>query len=103
MKKLNILAVLLAAALGLLSGASFAGGVVVKVRPPAARKEVIVARPHSHSIWIAGHWRWNTKSQSHDWVPGKWVNGRRGFVWVSGRWKETHGGWVFVEGYWKKK
>ncbi len=103
MTKSNFIACLIAVALCVSAGSALAGGVIVKVRPPAARKEVIIARPHSHSVWIGGHWRWNARTQSHDWVPGKWVNGRKGFVWVSGRWKETRGGWVYIEGHWSKK
>ncbi|HEX9656035.1 MAG TPA: hypothetical protein VGB89_03835 [Bacteroidota bacterium] len=104
MKRSKFIAVLFAAALCVSADVTFAGvGVVVKVRPPAARKEVIIARPHVHSVWIGGQWRWNARTQSHEWVPGKWVNGRRGFVWVGGHWKKTRGGWMYVEGHWGKK
>src|SRR4029079_10409325 len=61
---------------GLLTLAASAGarparvhvGIRVGGPPPVALREVVVARPDRHFVWVPGHW--------------DWAGPRRGYVWV---------------------
>ncbi len=75
--------------------------VVVRVRPPAARVEVRVARPGPNHVWVGGHWRWN--GRSYAWTSGRWVaRPHAGAAWVPGHWTSRHGGWIWIEGHWRR-
>ncbi|MFQ6103973.1 MAG: hypothetical protein ACE5OP_06725 [Candidatus Glassbacteria bacterium] len=69
--------------------------------PPPPVEELRPAPPSPHSVWIAGHWTWNSARDSYEWVPGHWAKPRPGKVWVSGHWKRTPRGWVWVKGHWR--
>jgi len=74
--------------------------VIVRDRPPAARVEVVEARPSAAHIWIAGHWSWEGEWV---WTRGHWeVPPREGGVWIPGHWVERPRGWVWVEGHWQE-
>jgi len=96
--------VLAAAAVGMVmvsaAAPSFAEEVIVKVRPPALRAEVIPPSPGVDFIWRPGYWRWG--GTEHVWVGGEWMRRPRpGAEWVAGHWGERGGGWVWVEGHWR--
>ncbi|EFH10600.1 hypothetical protein HMPREF0731_3175, partial [Pseudoroseomonas cervicalis ATCC 49957] len=54
--------------------------------------------PRRGAVWQPGHWGW-LRGQ-YVWVPGRWVEGRRG-RWREGRWVERRGRWVWVEPGWR--
>ena len=74
--------------------------VIVRKRPPRARREVQPRRPSRRHVWIGGHWRWHHRR--YVWVAGRWVKPpNHGARWVAGRWAPRSGGWVWVAGYWR--
>jgi len=74
--------------------------VEVRIAPPAARVEVVPARP-AHHVWTRGYWAWN--GHSHVWVPGRYVVERPGYVWHEHHWEEHgHGHWRFHQGGWSR-
>ncbi len=68
--------------------------------PPPPRHEVIITRPSSRHVWIAGYWAWH--GHHHEWVPGHWELPPRGrSVWIAPRWERRGGSYVFIEGTWR--
>jgi len=101
MKRLGAFSMMLGA-LGLVGSQGTAEAKVgVRTGPPPGR-EVAALRQRANSIWVPGYYRCNTPTRSHDWVSGKWIETRPGFIWVEGRWKQTRHGWIYVEGHWDK-
>jgi hypothetical protein len=76
-------------------------GVVVRIAPPALKVVVRPAKPHPHSVWIAGYWDY--RGGRYVWTHGRWVNPKKGHVWVDSHWKKTRNGWVRVPGHWKRR
>jgi hypothetical protein len=77
-------------------------GVIVKLAPPPARREVIVERerPSREHVWINGYWVW--REGRHVWVAGRWERPPHPHaVWVEPRWEHRREGYAFVEGYWR--
>ena len=76
--------------------------VYVRIAPPRPKHVHVVKvhRPHKHSIWVAGYWRWN--GRKYVWVEGRWIAPRKGYVYVPGHWVKSRHGWYFIEGHWKK-
>jgi hypothetical protein len=71
--------------------------VQVRIAPPAARVEVVPARPSPHHVWTHGYWNWN--GHAHAWVPGRYVVERRGYVYREPRWEGAqHGYYRFHQG-----
>jgi hypothetical protein len=67
--------------------------------PPLRHEEMVVARPSSLHVWIAGYWRHD--GRAYVWVPGHWDRPpRQGVVWIGPRWELREGAWVFTEGRW---
>jgi WXXGXW repeat (2 copies) len=76
--------------------------VEVRIAPPAARVEVVPARPSPRHVWAPGYWAWN--GRRHVWVQGHNVIERRGYAWREPRWEErSHGHWHFREGGWDRR
>ena len=70
--------------------------------PPAAHRDVVVARPGKGYAWVPGHYVWKPARHSYAWVAGKWTRPpRAGAVWVAPRYEKRRGGHVYVAGYWK--
>ncbi len=81
--------------------ASAAPVVDVRIAPPAARVEVVPARP-AHHVWTHGYWAWN--GRAHVWVPGRYVAERPGYVWRDHSWEEHgKGHWRFHQGGWQRR
>jgi quinol-cytochrome oxidoreductase complex cytochrome b subunit len=68
--------------------------------PPPPRREVVPVRPGPRYVWVEGYHRWDGNryywqpgawvlppARYHRWVPGHWVNSRRGYYWVEGHWR----------------
>ena len=85
-----------------------------RVEPKAKHKHVVVHRPvaptivfhrttavRSGYVWVKGHYTWDRRTRSYEWVPGKYVKQKRGKVWVDGSWKRVRGGWIHQPGSWK--
>src|SRR5450432_3386659 len=70
----------------------------VRIAPPAARVEVVPARPSRHHFWVHGYWSWD--GRAHVWVPGHYEVERRGYVYREPRWEGARGHWHFREGGW---
>ena len=87
-------------ALALTAGAANAAEVFVRVGPPLAPREVVVARPGPRHVWIPGYYRWY--GSRYYWTSGYWtMPPRPRAVWVPGYWTPRHGGHVWIAGYWR--
>jgi hypothetical protein len=98
MKKLFILGALV---FGLAAtGQARGGGVWVRFGPPPPPRELIVATPGPHYVWVPGYYRW--QGNRYAWRRGYWAKPpRHRAVWVPGYWTPQRGGYVWVEGYWR--
>jgi hypothetical protein len=68
--------------------------------PPPPIKELIVARPSRHHVWIAGHWYWH--EGRYVWASGHWdLPPRRHAVYVAPRWENRGRSFVLIEGHWR--
>ncbi len=76
--------------------------VVVRVRPPAPRVEVVPRAPSAHHVWAPGYWGWQPH-RGHVWYGGRWVVGQPGYAWESAHWSERGGYWHFVDGHWRRR
>jgi len=104
MKRLSMLSMMLGA-LGVLSSppaAETGAKVAVRVGPTIPKQDVVVVRTRRNVIWVPGYHRCNTATASYEWVAGKWIEPKPGFIWVEGRWKQTRHGWIYVEEHWRK-
>jgi len=102
MKRLGVFSMMLGA-FGLVGSQGAAEAKVgVRTGPPPPGREVVAVHQRAHSIWVPGYYRCNTPTRNHEWVSGKWIETRPGFIWVEGRWKQTRHGWIHVEGHWGK-
>jgi hypothetical protein len=81
--------------------ASAAPVVDVRIAPPAARVEVVPARPSPHHFWVHGYWGWS--EGRHVWVPGRYEVERRGYEYREPRWESAHGHYRFHDGYWHRR
>jgi len=77
--------------------------VYLRLGPPPVRVVTVVrpARPYPHSIWVAGHWKYDCGR--YVWVEGRWINGRRHYAYVQPHWVRTTSGSYFVPGHWVRK
>ncbi len=72
---------------------------LVKVEPPAAHVETVVAAPHSGWVWQPGYYTW-THGQ-HVWMQGQWAEPPHpGYHWIPHIWVREGRGWRLREGYW---
>jgi hypothetical protein len=108
----NRLLVLSTLSLALLLSTAFSG--TAKARPePRKAKHVVVYKPNypvhqlrapqrlrSGYIWVEGHYRWNKRTRSYQWVNGYLIKKRQNKVWVNGTWRKVHGGWTYTPGFW---
>lgn len=100
MKRLALAAVPLALA-ACFYGPPPQGAVMVGVRPPGYRVEVMGVSPGPDYAWIAGYWAWG--GAEYTWVPGRWV--ARPYaraVWEPGRWHGARRGWYWAPGHWRR-
>jgi hypothetical protein len=75
-------------------------GVSIRTAPPVPQREVIVARPSPHHVWIGGYWRW--EHNRHVWVAGRWeLPPREHVIYVPSRWDHRGDDYVFIEGQWQ--
>jgi hypothetical protein len=73
--------------------------VVNEAPPPPPAPEVIIERPGSGYVWIAGYWGW--ENGRRQWFRGHWERPPRGYsTWVAPRWEHRPHGYVYVRGYW---
>ena len=74
--------------------------VVVAVRPPAYREEMVPLSPGPGYFWIRGYWGWG--GSAYNWVPGRWeARPHPRAVWVAGHWRSVRRGWYWVPGHWR--
>lgn len=73
--------------------------IVVRIAPPAARMENVPDHRPGH-VWVAGHWGW--RNNRHQWVKGKWVRERHGYVYNQPTWQERDGRWHMSQGNWSR-
>ena len=67
--------------------------------PPPVVKEVIIARPGPHHMWIPGAWVWEGRWV---WHKGHWaLPPRAGAVWVPHRCEVRGGVHVYIHGGWR--
>ena len=80
-------------------------GVRIGVRigaPPPCRREIIVAPPYKHSVWVPGHWVFDPHVNNYLWVPGSWHRPpHRQAVWVTPSYTPSVHGHIYVGGYWR--
>jgi len=89
--------------LSLLPTSELLAQVVVSVRP--ARPATVVVKPakvRRGHIWVAGHWKYNTKRNRYVWVDARWIKAKRGHQYVAGRWINVKGGYKWVPGHWSR-
>jgi hypothetical protein len=73
--------------------------VVVTQSPPALQPEVVLARPSSQYVWLAGYWTW--RDGRYEWMAGHWeIPPGSSSAWVSPRWEQEGNAYRFYEGYW---
>lgn len=87
----------------IIAGSTFASNaqVIVKVKP--ANPNVVVVKParvRPHHIWVAGHWKWNSRKHVYVWTDGHYVKKRRGHRYVEGHWMVVAQGYKWVPGTW---
>lgn len=76
-----------------------AGTIIVQQAPPAMVTEVVVARPSSSHVWIAGYWTW--RENKYQWVAGHWtIPPYANATWTPPRWHAESGAYRFYEGAW---
>jgi len=99
-RTLFTIALLTAALGGCASEAGVRSVAVVRVAPPAPRREVLVARPGPGFVWVGGYWR--PQAREWVWVAGRWQRPpRAGAVWVAPRYERRRGSWVIVGAHWR--
>jgi hypothetical protein len=73
--------------------------IIVTQAPPAMQQEVVLARPSSQHVWIAGFWTW--RDSRYEWMAGHWeLPPNSNSVWVAPRWEQQGNAYKFYEGYW---
>ena len=85
----------------LVSPASAATQIYVRIGPPARAVEVRpVVRPGY--VWQDGYYRWN--GHRYAWVSGRSVRAPYArAAWSSGRWERSHRGYYWVPGHWVRR
>lgn len=77
-------------------------GIRVNVPPPPLRHEVVIVRPSSRHVWVAGHWDWSPRRHEYVWIPGMWVRPHRAHAaWVGPRWERRGHESFFIRGHWR--
>jgi hypothetical protein len=73
--------------------------VIITQAPPALQQEVVLARPSSDHVWIAGYWTW--RNNRYEWMAGHWeLPPSVSSKWMAPRWEQEGTGYRFYEGYW---
>lgn len=65
--------------------------------PPPPRREA-QPRPRRGQVWVQGHWEW--RGQRHAWVPGQWIQARKGQHYRQPQWDQRDGRWMMQRGGW---
>ena len=86
-----------------------------RVEPRVNSKYIIVHRPatpkvvfhgstvvRSGYVWVNGHYAWNKRTRSYEWVRGRYIKEKRGKVWIDGHWRRVRGGWAYQPGHWQR-
>ncbi len=94
--KLITLVTTLALALG---GCAANEHFIVSASPPAARAEVVVARPGY--FWVHGHWM--REGRHWAWHAGHYQAERPGYVYSEGGWRRNGDSYVWVQGGWRSR
>jgi hypothetical protein len=95
----------LCVAVALMAGAATTSNaqIIVKVRPP--RPAVVVARPPAPGpgyVWVEEDWV--GRGNNYDWHGGYWAAPpRAGNHWVPGHWVQRRRGWVWMPGHWTSR
>ena len=77
------------------------GPIVADVAPPQPYTEVVPVMPYPGAIWIGGYWGWS--GGRHNWVPGRWDQGRPGYAWTPHRRESRGGHWYLQNGGWARR
>src|SRR5580765_597764 len=85
----------------LVSPASAAPQIYVRIGPPARVVEVRPA-PRRGYVWQDGYYR--HRGNRYVWTSGRWVRPPYAqAAWSSGRWERTHRGYYWVPGHWVRR
>ncbi|MDL2716800.1 MAG: hypothetical protein PT977_03510 [Acidobacteriota bacterium] len=73
---------------------------IVPSGPPSERhRDVVIARPGPHHVWVKGGWQHNGESWA--WNEGRWLEPPRSHArWVAPRYKSVRGGYQYIPGHW---
>jgi hypothetical protein len=75
--------------------------VYLRIGPPPIVVERHVVAPRAGYIWQPGYHRWN--GRTYVWTSGSWARPPyRHARWVPGRWVETRRGFYWVQGHWNR-
>lgn len=94
------------ATLGFLGTAEASGqvsiglGVHVNIPPLPPHRNVFVARPSPHAVWIEGYWARNSYTGQHVWIAGHWTIRHPQPVYREHRLRHIPQG--VAKGWWKK-
>ena len=99
MKRISIIAGLVAASFAAFSAPSFARDVYVTVDPPARRLEKM--EPRDGYIIVPGNWQY--RDGKYHWVSGRYVAHRQGYNWHNDRWvQHDNRRWTLQRGGWAR-
>ncbi len=73
---------------------------LIAKRPPEPYREGTKTPPDDDSFWIPGYWSYDKKSESYEWLDGRWEHLQPDWVFVPSHYTERDGGVVFVPGHW---
>jgi hypothetical protein len=72
----------------------------ITTAPPPPRYEV-VPRPRAGYLWASGYWDW--RGNRHEWISGRWIAERQGYVYNQPRWVQHDGRWQREEARWDRR
>ncbi len=66
--------------------------------PPEPLYESMTVSPGYGYVWLDGYWHWN--GYEWEWIGGRWVEDRPGYIWVQPYYGYTYGSYSYQAGYW---
>ena len=73
---------------------------IAQAPPPPVDEPDRGERPGPSSVWIDGHWDWDTSLADFVWASGEWREPPPGKIWLNGAWRRDNQGWYRVPGLW---
>ena len=77
------------------------GEVAINTPPPPPERDAAPPAPDPDYGWIEGYWSWGG-DQHFQWIPGRWVPPRDGWVWIPNRWVWSDQQWHWRAGHWRR-